>query len=140
MAKFWIAVASQEHVKQGVSEGIMQVCHGKQSPLKRIKPGDWIIYYSPKEYFGEKKPCRKFTALGIIKNAEPYQFKMTDDFIAWRRDVTFFNAKEIAIEPLIDKLSFIKNKKSWGFIFRFGLLEIPETDFRLIASTMGMNF
>lgn len=140
MAKYWVGVASKEHVQRGKIEGIAQVCHGKQGPLKRIKPGDWIIYYSPVEIFGEKAPCRKFTAIGKFKEGEPYQFKMSDDFIPWRRDVEFKNSSDAAIEPLIDELSFIKNKTHWGFVFRYGLFEIPESDFLLIASKMRMHF
>jgi predicted RNA-binding protein len=139
MTKYWIGVASREHVKNGEKEGICQVCHGKGSPLKKMKPGDWIIYYSPTQVYGQKEPCRKFTAIGQIKEKEPYQFKMSDDFIPWRRDVHFINAKEVAIEPLVAKLSFIKNKKSWGYMFRFGLFEIPYADFRLIATGMGLK-
>ena len=139
MTKYWIGVASKEHVKKGVMHGIAQVCHGKQTPLKRICPGDWIIYYSPTKIFGQKEPCRKFTAIGRFKEGEPYQFKMSDDFTAWRRDVDFVSAQDILIEPLIDKLSFIKNKTYWGFMFRFGLFEIPKSDFVLIASVMGVE-
>jgi hypothetical protein len=139
MSNYWIAVASKEHVKNGIKEGIMQVCHGKVTPLKRIKPGDGIIYYSPNELFGTKSPCKQFTALGIVQEGEPYQYKMSDDFIPYRRNVTFLKAKDIAIEPLIDTLSYIKNKKQWGFIFRYGLFKIPEVDFLLIASTMGVS-
>jgi predicted RNA-binding protein len=135
---YWIAVANREHVLKGQQENIMQVCHGKQNPLKRMKSGDWIIYYSPTEIFGSKELCRKFTAIGQITNQEPYQYKMSDDFIPWRRDVVFCKVKEVEIKPLIDKLSFIKNKKQWGFIFRYGLFSIPYEDFIVIASTMGI--
>ncbi len=138
MTKYWIGVASSEHVKKGKIEGFAQVCHGKATPLKRMKPGDWIIYYSPTEKFGEKEPCRKFTAVGQVQDNEPYQFKMSQDFIPWRRDVQFSSAKEVAIEPLLDKLSFIKNKNHWGFVFRYGLFQIPAYDFNLIATHMGV--
>lgn len=140
MARYWIGVASREHVMRGVAEGICQVCHGKQAPLKRITPGDWIIYYSPTELFGEKTPCRKFTAIGKIAAGEPYQFEMAPDFIPWRRDVEFFAAQEVAIEPLLDRLSFITDKKHWGYPFRWGLFEIPEKDFKVIALAMGVAY
>lgn len=139
MTKYWIAVASKEHVQIGKAEGIMQVCHGKVAGLRKIMPGDWIIYYSPKEIFGQNQPCRMFTAIGNVKDKEPYQYKISEDFIPWRRDVNYFKALDIAIEPLIDKLSFIKNKKNWGFIFRFGLFQIPKHDFQTIASAMGIE-
>lgn len=138
MARYWIGVASREHVQRGIAGGFCQVCHGKQAPLKRIKPGDCIIYYSPTEKFGEKEPCRKFTALGKIVSTEPYQYAMSPDFIPWRHDVQFFAAHEVAIEPLLDTLSFIKNKQRWGFPFRRGLFEIAEEDFRIIAQNMGV--
>lgn len=139
MKRYWIAVASKDHVAVGIKEGIMQICHGKMAPLKRISPGDGIIYYSPQKTFGIKSPYKKFTALGYVQEKEPYQYQMSCDFIPWRREVAYIPCQEVAIEPLLDKLSFIKNKKSWGFIFRYGLFTIPETDFLLIADQMGVK-
>ncbi|HQU55255.1 MAG TPA: EVE domain-containing protein, partial [Saprospiraceae bacterium] len=46
--KYWMIVASKDHVKQGIKQGIAQACHGKTSPLKRMRPGDGVIYYSGK--------------------------------------------------------------------------------------------
>lgn len=139
MPKYWIGVASHEHVKNGIAEGIAQVCHGKGGPLKRMTPGDWIIYYSPVELFGQKTPCQKFTAIGTINENDPYEFCMSKDFIPWRRDVTFMKAKDISIKPLIASLTFIKNKTRWGFPFRRGCFEIPEQDFQLLARNMGIK-
>ena len=56
--RYWIGVASKEHVKKGVAEGFCELCHGKAQPLKRMNVGDWIIYYSPKEIFQKKTPCQ----------------------------------------------------------------------------------
>jgi len=139
MPKYWIGVASHEHVQKGVEEGIAQVCHGKGGPLKRMKPGDWIIYYSPVEFFGEKEQCRKFTAVGKIKDNDPYQFCMNKDFVPWRRDVSFVKAKDVEIKQLIDRLDFIRNKKRWGFSFRRGCFEIFQKDFCLITQKMGVK-
>lgn len=139
MPKYWIAVASKEHVMQGVKQNICQVCHGKVGPLRRMMSGDWIIYYSPVEIFGSKIPCRQFTAIGKIVGNAPYQFQMSEDFIPWRRDVQFYHSKSVAIEPLLDKLSFIVDKKRWGFPFRRGCFEVNEQDFVFIASVMGID-
>jgi hypothetical protein len=139
MTKYWIAVASKEHVKKGVAGGFAQVCHGKGGPLNKMVPGDWILYYSPVEIFGEKIPCRKFTDIGKIRENDPYEFRMSDDFNPWRRDVHFFPAKDVSIEPLIGNLTFIKNKQQWGFPFRRGCFEIPKSDFTLIADAMGVD-
>jgi len=132
----WICIASKEHVLKGVEGGFFQVCHGKVAPLKQMKPNDWIIYYSPALLFGGKEPCRAFTAIGQIKPGEPYQFQMSDDFIPYRRDVAFLPARDVLIVPLLDHLSFISDKKRWGFPFRRGFFSIPESDFHLISQQM----
>ena len=46
--KYWVATVSKEHTLRGVAGGFMQVCHGKQAPLKRMKKGDYLIVYSSK--------------------------------------------------------------------------------------------
>ncbi len=139
MAKYWIGVASHEHVQGAVRGGFAQVCHGKGAPLKRMMPGDWIIYYSPTEFFGSKEPCRKFTAIGCINNRDPYEFCMSSDFVPWRRDVDFKKSKKIDIRPLLHQLSFIKNKQNWGLPFRRGCFEITREDFMMIANLMGTS-
>lgn len=139
MRRYWIAVASREHVLRGAEGGFCQVCHGKGAPLRQMKGGDWIVYYSPNERFEEKTPCQRFIAIGEIQAKEPYLFQMSEDFIPWRRDVAFFSAQEALIKPLIDELSFIKDKKKWGFPFRRGVFSVSLNDFSLIASAMGIT-
>ena len=39
--RFWIGVASKEHVKLGVAGGFSQLCHGKAQPLKRMAVSEW---------------------------------------------------------------------------------------------------
>ena len=138
---YWIGVASKDHIQNGVAGGFCQLCHGKEQPLKRMKEGDWIIYYSPKEVFQEKTPCQKFTAIGKVSGSEVYQFEMFPGFIPFRRDIDFLDCEEVDIRPLIEDLAFIKNKKSWGYAFRYGHLKIDASDFQLIAQKMlGREF
>jgi hypothetical protein len=33
-------VVSKEHASVGIKEGFVQVCHGKEAPLKKMKVGD----------------------------------------------------------------------------------------------------
>ena len=53
MTARWLAVASAEHVRRGRQGGFMQVNHGKAAPLRRIKPGDFVVYYSPSTVIGK---------------------------------------------------------------------------------------
>jgi predicted RNA-binding protein len=133
--RYWIIVASRNHVQIGVQGGFAQANHGKSSPLKRMRPGDWVIYYSSKEEFGEEAKCQKFTAIGTVRDDRVYEGDM-GSFKPSRRDVDYRPCIEVSILPLIPELSFIQDKKRWGAPFRFGMLEIPQTDFDRIAQCM----
>lgn len=134
--KYWIISASREHVKKGIQGGFAQACHGKARPLKKMKAGDYVIYYSGKKFFNKKDRCQEFTAIGTVKNDEVYSFEMSPDFCPFRIDIDFFNSKDISILPLINDLEFIPNKQKWGYPFRWGILEINEKDFKLISNLM----
>ncbi len=137
--KYWMLVASKNHVARGIEVGIAQACHGKAAPLKRMKVGDGIIYYSPKLEFEKTMPCQEFTAVGIVSGAEVYQYDMGNGFIPYRRDITYLTAEATHIKPLIEGLQFIPDKKQWGYKFRFGAFEIPECDFQLIIQAMNVT-
>lgn len=137
--KCWIGVVSKEHALVGISGSFAQVCHGKKGPLSRMKAGDWFLLYSPKEFFQDKKPCQKFVGIGQVKSGNVYQFDMGGGFKPFRIDIDFKPCSEVDIKPLIEKLSFIRNKTSWGMAFRFGHLEIPFADFEFIANKMGID-
>lgn len=136
LIKYWIIVASKDHVKTGIEQGIAQACHGKASPLKRMRKGDFVIYYSGKQLFGKPDKCQEFTAIGQVEDDEVYHYQMTPDFCPSRRNISFFESNDVSIIPLIERLEFIKNKKRWGYLFRFGFFEIRQHDFELIASKM----
>lgn len=56
-SKSWIAVASADHVAIGREQGFAQVNHGKAAPLRRMQPGDRIIYYAPVRTFRAGDVC-----------------------------------------------------------------------------------
>ncbi len=133
---YWIIVASKDHLQRGLAGGFIQANHGKAAPLKRMHAGDWVIFYSPKLEFGKQKKLQCFTAIGRLTDENIYQHDMGDGFIPFRRNATFFPAQEVSIFPLINDLTFIQDKAHWAAPFRFGTLQIPEQDFRLIAGRM----
>ncbi|GLR79209.1 EVE domain-containing protein [Azospirillum oryzae] len=132
----WIAVASAEHVRRGRAGGFMQVCHGKAAPLRRIRPGDRVVYYSPTDRFGAADGLKSFTAIGTVLPGEPYQFDMGDGFIPFRRDVSWWPSEEAPIQPLLDRLELTAGVRNWGYPFRFGLLSVSQGDFDRIAEAM----
>lgn len=133
----WIAVASADHVRLGRAQGFMQVCHGKAAPLRRLRPGDWVAYYSPSSQFGGKDKRQSFTALGRVLERPPYAFEMGGGFVPFRRDVAWQEACEAPIRPLLDRLELSRGRKGWGYPLRFGLFEISAQDMDLNAQAMG---
>lgn len=133
----WIAVASANHVAIGRAQGFMQVNHGKEAPLRRIKPGDIVAYYSPVEVFGTKTPLQSFTALGRVREGAPYMGHMAAGFTPFRRDVDWFAATPAPIRPLLEQMAFTRGMTHWGAPFRYGLFSIEADDMAVIAQAMG---
>jgi hypothetical protein len=135
----WVAVASAEHVRIGRAAGFMQVCHGKAAPLRRINPGDRVVYYSPTTVFRGKDKLQSFTAIGLVRDAAPYQTEMAPGFCPYRRDVDWRQGREIPIQPLLGLLDFTRSNRNWGYQLRFGLFEISLGDMDSIAQAMAAD-
>lgn len=136
--RYWINTVSRDHVRIGAAGGFTQAGHGKNSGLKRLGRGDYLVFYSPRTSFDGGEPLQCFTALGRVTDDEPYQVEMSPKFHPWRRKVEFSSAREAPIQPLLEKLEFIPDKKRWGYPFRRGLFEIERLDFVRIAEAMGI--
>jgi hypothetical protein len=138
--RFWIGVASRDHVRRGVEGGFCQLGHSKGVPLERLAPGDWIAYYSPRATYPDGAALQAFTAIGKVEPGEPYLADMGVGFTPTRRDVAFRKrAKDAPIRPLLDALALTKGKPAWGAAFRRGLVEVSGGDFGRIAAAMGVT-
>ncbi len=138
-ARYWVGVVSRAHVQRGVEGGYAQLFHGKERPLRRMRTGDWLVYYSPRHERAGGEPVQAFTAIGRVAGNEVYSYRMSDDFVPFRRDVRYLPCHEAPIGPLLDRLSFIEDKQHWGYPFRIGHFEISQADFAVIATVMGVD-
>jgi predicted RNA-binding protein len=132
LPRYWIIVASRDHVMLGVEGGFAQAGHGRRAGLLRMQKGDRIMYYSPNHTTAKDTPLHAFTALGTVADEEIVQVEISPAFKPFRRAVNYQHASTVKIEPLISDLEFIPNKKSWGYPFRSGMFEIQKPDFELI--------
>jgi hypothetical protein len=126
-------------VRLSVEGGFTQAGHGKASGLKRLKADDWLAYYSPKTSLRDGEPLQAFTAIGRVLDEDLYQVEQAPEFTPWRRNIEFLRGSEAPIRPLIDQLSFIKDKRRWGYTFRLGLFKIPQEDFAVISQAMAVT-
>lgn len=141
MIRNWLAVASAEHVEIGRSGGFMQVCHGRATPLRRVRPGDRVVCYSPNRIYTPSHALRgkdrlqAFTALGTVRDGGIYQADMGFGFRPFRRDVDWHETGIAALAPL-QPLLVLTQEKNWGYRLRRGLVEIAAGDMATIAEAM----
>jgi hypothetical protein len=72
-------------------------------------------------------------------DANVFPFRMSEDFVPFRRAVEYLPCRAAPIAPLVGRLSFIRDKQRWGYPFRGGLLEISADDFAIIAAAMDIS-
>lgn len=139
MTTCWIGVAAGRHVEIAVRDGFAMFAHGKHAAARRLASGDWVAYYSPRDGMDEGAELRAFTAIGRVLPGEPVERVMTPLQTGWSRAMKWLDATPADIYPLLDQLSFVTNRRHWGMYFRKSLFSVPEADFRLIASAMGVS-
>lgn len=135
-SKYFLIAASRDHVLKGVAGGFAQAGNGRRDLVSKLYKGDWIVFYSAKDKYEDGKPLQKFTALGQVTDEEPYQPDVSENFKPYRRKVAFEKVTETEIRPLLEHLSFIKNKKNWGFYLISGFRELSKEDFEIIRVAM----
>lgn len=134
----WLGVVSAEHTQRAVEGGFIQLNHGKRQGVARLRQGDGFAIYSPMDRFGDKKPLRAFTALGVVADAEPYLAEPMDmgthgTIRPWRRRVEFFSVDPVAVRDLELELTQAPN---WGYQLRRGLVSLGVEDFETLRAAM----
>ena len=133
----WLGVVSRAHVRKGTAGGFAQLCHGKAQPLRRMRQGDWLVYYSPTIEMGGAA-LRAFTAIGQVEGTDIYPHDMGGGFIPYRRDISYAKAKEVALDMIKEKLALCAGP-NWGMALRRGHLPLDASDFATIAAAMGVR-
>lgn len=134
-AHHWLGVVSRAHVERGVAGGFAQVCHGKAGPLRRMQPGDWLIYYSPSTEMRGGAKLQAFTALGQMLDDRIYPYDMGDGFVPYRRNVRYEPVRPVPLEALSTELH-LTARPNWGIALRRGHLALDAHDFALIAEAL----
>lgn len=139
IARTWIGVAAKAHVERGVAGGFCMFSHGTHTAVKRVNPGDWLAYYSPRTELEGGDAVRAFTATGRVAEGEPFEAEMGAGRLGWRRAVAYAQCRNADIYALLPRLSFIKDPAHWGMAFRRGLFAVPREDFALIAAAIWLE-
>ena len=133
MTKYWVGVVSKNHVMVGVDGGFCQLNHGKKAALSRMKKGDQLLFYAPKQSLVGKEPYQKIIALGTLNDDLIYQVEMSPDFSPYRRNITY----EKGLCEV--DLAWLNRWPEWQAVrskLRFGHLEISKELFTEINKKM----
>jgi len=71
MTKYFLIVASKDHVLKGVKGGFAQAGHGRKDLMSKPSKGDWLVYYSSKDKFENGKPLQNLRLSGRLLTKNP---------------------------------------------------------------------
>lgn len=127
-----LGVVSADHVRRAVALGVAQIGHGKRPPLTRMRPGDRLVYYSPRQELGGPATLRAFTAIGTVADDEIWQ---ADEgaFQPWRRRVDYVTGSAVALVDVQDRLDLTRDAH-WGYQLRRGLVPLTPADTDLLLA------
>ncbi len=138
--RYWIAVVPKVGVERCLAGGFAMFAHGRHDAVMRTKAGEWLAYYSPRTLLKGGEEVRAFTAIGKFTEREPYEAEMMPGRVGWRRDIAFEKrAHEADVYPLLDELSFIRDRTHWGLFFHRSLFSVSRDDFAKVAAAMGLD-
>ena len=113
--RYWIAVIPKSRVELCVAGNFAMFAHGRHDAVLRVRPGEWLAYYSPRTSLAAGEEVRAFTAIGRFTERDPYETEMSAGRVGWRRDIAWEKkVHEADVYPLLDQLSFITDRQHWG--------------------------
>lgn len=127
----WLGVVSRSHVQRGIGLGIAQVMHGRRAGLARMKPDDWLVYYSSQTAYPVGESLKAFTAIGRIVDNDIWQVD-EGDFHPYRRRVDYLPLeREVPVAEVSAQLE-LTAASNWGYQLRRGLIPLSDADLHII--------
>ena len=137
MAKFWLCVTNEENWRVVKEKLIWGVSARHRRKMEQVGEGDLLVFYvRPKRLGGIFKAVSKpyvdrkpvFSSEGF-RAGEVFPYRV-------RLEPLVVPPEPVPFEPLVPKLSFIKNKRRWTGHLRGAMRPLPEEDFELIKAEL----
>ncbi|WZH52114.1 MAG: hypothetical protein PIR53_19130 [Nocardioides alkalitolerans] len=132
----WICVLSRADALASIATGTLCLGPRGEGRLRRMRLGDGVAVYSPREGRRTGAVVRRFTAVGTVTGVAPYQGDgaAPDD---WCRAVDLIDTGgEAVAETLLSRLSFVRDEPGWGVVFRPGFLEVTTDDIAVVREAV----
>lgn len=135
--RFWVGVATADHVAEARAGGFCAVSHGSRT-VERFAEGDGVALYATRASMSSSEPVQRFMAIGEVGEGLGWSTERNGRVLRLRPAV-WRESLSVEVRPLLPQLSFVADKEKWGMAFRRGRFEIPAQDFALIAEAMGLG-
>lgn len=132
----WIAVVARDRALRARAGGFAELNGGRTGILELMHADDGFVTYAPRATEGRAEPVQAFVTLGFVRDGT-LQHVDVDGKPVFRLAIDYLEASPAPVKPLLDELTFIRNRQHWGAAFRFGALRIGAADFDRIARAMG---
>ena len=137
MVKYWLCVVNEANWRIVRKRLLWGVSERYRRKMEELSEGDLLVFYvRPKSIRGifraasrpfvDKKPV--FSSEGF-RAGEVFPYRV-------RLEPVLVPPEPLPFEPLIPRLSFIKNKARWTGYLRGAMREIPEGDYELIRAEL----
>jgi len=132
LTSYWICVTNEENWEVVKAKGIWGVSERRKRELMSVRPGDLLVFYvTPKRIGGvfrvisEPYIDREPIFIPVKSRDEVFEYRV-------RVEPVLLPKEPIDFTPLVEKLSFIKNKKYWTAPLRRAMLKISREDYEVI--------
>lgn len=139
----WICVTTEENWRIIREKNVWGVPSRSKKVIESVRKGDKLVFYVIQSKEDDKKLPSRIVA--VYEAASESYYDDTPLFKSYKRKMFPYRIKikpiKIAKDPiifknLVDKLSFIRNKRYWTVYFRRAMFEIPSEDFEKIMREM----
>lgn len=144
MAQRWIVTVSEDNLKETLKHNQIGLPERRRDLLKRVRPGDTVVFYigkkragygGPKSSVSQFGPIAKVTGEEFFSDAPIWRSRRGDSFPS-RLPISLVLEGRVNAAEVIPHLSFTRNKDKWGLYFLTGIRAISEEDYKTLLTAI----
>jgi len=144
MAQRWIVTVSEDNLQETLKNNLVGLPERRRNLLKRVRPGDTVVFYIGKKRAGYGGPRASVSQFGPIAEVAGEEF-FSDDPIWGVRGKERFPARlpiclvsegRVNAADVTPRLNFVRDKNKWGLYFLTGIRELSEEDYKTLLAAI----
>jgi len=140
--KFWLCITNSDNWKVIKEKNVWGVSDRHKNTIARVEVGDKLAVYGISEKIGDKilepRIYGIFEAKSTVFRDSKKIFKGQESYPnRVKLEPLYVPERFVPFKPLIEKLTFIKNKKRWNtHLYGRAMREIPKKDYEVIENAV----